>query len=293
MVADLDHTVEPEDFRVTAICYIKQGKSERTTVNEGDYVFMQNGSMTDASSLGSMTNAPHKLTKDDSGGWALWQKLAAGRKNFGNPAAFNNCIAQSSWESFTVTLKNHGFFDMMTTFTGNETGTGGLVTFKDSNWMMSIVLAYQPHFPKQPADVQVFWGYSLFPDRVGNFIPKPMDKCSGEEILFELRGHLRIDPETVESAICIPCMMPYITSMFMPRLPGDRPLPVPTGTKNFAFISQFVEIPEDVVFTVEYSVRVAQIAVYQLLGIDLEIPPVTPHDKSIVTQLEALIKAFK
>jgi oleate hydratase len=48
-----------------------------------------------------------------------------------------------------------------------------------------------------------------------------------------------------------------------------------------------------VVFTVEYSVRAAQMAVYQLLGIDRKIPPVTPHDKSLRVQFEALIKAFK
>ena len=87
--------------------------------------------------------------------------------------------------------------------------------------------------------------------------------------------------------------MPYITSMFMPRQPGDRPLPVPRGSKNFAFISQFVEIPEDVVFTVEYSIRAAQMAVYELLRIDRKVPPVTPHDKSLRVQLEALIKAFQ
>ncbi len=63
--------------------------------------------------------------------------------------------------------------------------------------------------------------------------------------------------------------------------------------RNFAFISQFVEIPDDVVFTVEYSVRAAQIAVYQLLGIDRAIPPITPHDKSLRVQLEVLIKAFR
>jgi oleate hydratase len=87
--------------------------------------------------------------------------------------------------------------------------------------------------------------------------------------------------------------MPYITSMFMPRVRGDRPLPVPRESKNLAFISQFVEIPGDVVFTVEYSVRAAQMAVYELLGIDRKIPPVTPHDKSPHAQFEALIKAFK
>ena len=181
----------------------------------------------------------------------------------------------------------------MNQFSGNEAGTGGLVTFKDSNWLMSIVLAHQPHFINQPADVQMFWGYSLFPDRVGNFVPKPMAECNGAEILQELCGHLRFDLETVKLSNCIPCRMPYITSMFMPRLRGDRPLPVPRGSRNFAFLSQFVEIPADTVFTVEYSVRAAQMAVYQLLRISREIPPVTPHDKSLHAEFEALIKAFK
>jgi oleate hydratase len=141
--------------------------------------------------------------------------------------------------------------------------------------------------------VQVFWGYSLFPDRVGNFVAKPMTECNGAEILQELGGHLRFDLETVASAKCIPCRMPYITSMFMPRMRCDRPLPVPRGTGNLAFISQFVEIADEGVFTVEYSVRAAQMAVYELLGIDRRIPPITRHDKSVRTQFEALIKAFK
>ena len=79
----------------------------------------------------------------------------------------------------------------------------------------------------------------------------------------------------------------------MPRAPGDRPLPVPRGSKNFAFVSQFVEIPGDCVFTVEYSVRAARMAVYELLGVERTVPPITPHDKSLRTQFEALIKAFK
>jgi oleate hydratase len=292
-VTGLDHKTENGEFIVTGIHSLRHGKSELIAVNDGDGVFLQNGSMTDASSLGSMSSAPAKRTKADSGGWTLWEKLAEGRPQFGNPAAFNSSIAESWWESFTVTLKNPSFFDKMTQFSGNQPGTGGLVTFKDSNWLMSIVLAYQPHFPNQPAGVQVFWGYALFPDRVGNFIPKPMAECNGAEILQELCGHLRFDLETVASANCIPCRMPYITSMFMPRVRGDRPLPVPRGSRNLAFVSQFVEIPDDVVFTVEYSVRAAQMAVYELLGIDRKIPPVTPHAKSLHTQFEALVKAFR
>jgi oleate hydratase len=292
-VTGLDHKAEDGQFSVTAIHCTRQGKNEAIEVRDGDLVLVQNGSMTDASSLGSVTSAPPKLTKADSKGWALWEKLAEGRPEFGNPAAFNRRIAQSCWESFTVTLRNPAFFDEMTRFSGNEPGTGGLVTFKDSNWLMSIVLAHQPHFANQPEHVQVFWGYALFPDRVGNFVPKPMEDCSGAEILRELCGHLRFEPETVATANCIPCRMPYITSMFLPRLHSDRPLPVPPGSKNLAFVSQFVEIPEDVVFTVEYSVRAAQMAVYQLLGIARPIPPVTPHAKSLHVQFEALVKAFR
>jgi oleate hydratase len=87
--------------------------------------------------------------------------------------------------------------------------------------------------------------------------------------------------------------MPYITSMFMPRILTDRPPPVPECSKNLGFVSQFVEIADDVVFTVEYSVRAAQMAVYQLLDVDLPIPPVTPHDKSLKASVEALVKAFR
>ena len=292
-VTDIGSRIDDGKFIVTGLRTLGKDTAETIIVEEGDLVFFQNASMTDASSLGSMTDAPKKLTKNDSGGWTLWEKLAKGRTDFGDPSAFNSCIAQSSWESFTVTLNTPKFFDLVRAFSGNEAGTGGLVTFKDSNWLMSIVLAHQPHFADQPDGIQVFWGYSLHPDRIGDFVAKPMEACTGEEILRELCGHLRFDADAVAGAICIPCQMPYITSMFMPRRPTDRPLPVPKASKNLAFVSQFVEIPEDVVFTVEYSVRAAQIAVYELLGIERKVPPVTPHDTSIGARFEALVKAFK
>jgi oleate hydratase len=120
-----------------------------------------------------------------------------------------------------------------------------------------------------------------------------MAECNGAEILREICGHLRLDLEIFAAARCVPCRMPYITSMFMPRSPGDRPTPVPGGSRNLAFVSQFVELPGDVVFTVEYSVRAAQTAVYQLLGMDRPVPPVTPHDQSRHTQFAALLKAFR
>jgi oleate hydratase len=292
-VTDIDYQFEGAKFAVTAIDCHYHDRFERIEVQDRDIVILQNGSMTDASSVGSMQSAAPKLGKADSRSWALWEKLAAVNPDFGNPAAFNSSIAESAWESFTVTLKNRAFLDKMMALSGNEPGTGGLVTFTASNWLMSIVIPNQPYFANQPADVQVFWGYALFPDRVGNYVAKPMADCNGDEILTELCSHLRFDRDVVSGANCIPCKMPYITSMFMPRVKTDRPLPVPNSSKNLAFVSQFVEIPDDVVFTVEYSIRAAQMAVYQLLGIRREVPPILRHDKSLHTQLDVLVKAMR
>ena len=58
-------------------------------------------------------------------------------------------------------------------------------------------------------------------------------------------------------------------------------------------MSQFVEIPNDVVFTVEYSVRAAQMAVYQLLKIKKPIPKVSRHDLTLKVNLKAVLKAYK
>ena len=292
VVKDFDLIMEDGKVEVTGIHCHRDGSEEHIPVANGDFVFFQNASMTDASSFGSMTSAPPHRSKKDSGGWALWEKLAAGRPEFGNPSAFNSSIPKSYWESFTVTLRDGAFFDQMEKFTGNRAGTGGLVTFKDSNWLMSIVLYHQPHFLNQPEDVQVFWGYALHPDRIGNFVAKPMSECTGADILQELCGHLNFDLEAIAKAICIPCRMPYITSMFMPRAISDRPLPVPLNSKNLAFISQFVEIPDDVVFTVEYSIRAAQIAVYELFKVDREVPPINRYDQSWKVKFDAFVKAF-
>jgi len=283
---------EDGKVRVRALNLKTGDHIDTVPVGADDLVFLQNGSMTDATSLGSMTSAPPHLTKADSAGWVLWENIAKGRPDFGNPAAFNSSIPESYWESFTVTCPTPTFFDQMEAFSGNVAGTGGLVTFRDSSWLLSIVLYHQPHFPHQANDAQVFWGYALHPDRIGNFVAKPMSDCTGAEILIELCGHLNFDRSVFKGASCIPCRMPYITSMFMPRAKSDRPLPVPANSRNLAFVSQFVEIPDDVVFTVEYSVRAAQMAVYRLLGLRREVPLVTRHDRSIRTILDSVAKSF-
>lgn len=46
---------------------------------------------------------------------------------------------------------------------------------------------------------------------------------------------------------------------------------VPAGSTN-AFLNQFTEMLDDVMFTVEYSVRSAQLAVCELLKLDKQPP---------------------
>ena len=188
-----------------------------------DLVIVTLGSMTEASSLGSMDSAPVLKGKADGGAWTLWEKIAAGRPEFGRPSVFDDHIDESKWVSFTTTQHDPTFFRIVRDFTGNVAGEGGLITFLDSGWLLSIVLPHQPHFIGQPDDVNVFWGYGLSVDKPGDFVKKPMSACTGREIMTELLGHLRIEAEAariLETSICIPCMMPFITSQFLRRERG-------------------------------------------------------------------------
>jgi oleate hydratase len=262
---------------VTCIAYERDGKPATIPLTPMDYVLVTLGSMTEASSLGGMDFAPVPAGKADGGAWTLWETIAAGRPEFGQPRVFADNIPESRWVSFTVTLRDPALLTIVRDLTGNVPGEGGLVTFADSNWLASIVIPFQPHFPGQPDDVSVLWGYGLDVGKPGNFVGKPMVACTGRDIMTEILGHLEIGAGAdaiLENAICIPCLMPFITSQFLRRAPGDRPPVIPAGSHNLGFLGQFCELPHDTVFTVEYSVRSAQTAVYKLLGLRREPPAV-------------------
>ena len=284
-VTDLVLRENADGKRVERIVCEREGHTREITLGADDLVVVTLGSMTEASSLGSMDAVPVLKGKADGGAWALWEKIASGRREFGRPSVFADHIDESKWVSFTTTLHDPTFFRLIRDFTGNVPGEGGLITLANSSWLASIVLPHQPHFIGQPKDVDVFWGYGLFVDKLGDFVKKPMHACTGREIMTEIMGHLRIEAEVsriLETSTCIPCMMPFITSQFLCREIGDRPQPVPKGWTNLAFTGQFCELADDVVFTVEYSIRSAMAAVYGLLRLKREPPPVykgqySPH----------------
>ena len=218
-----------------------------------------------------MDTPPPYQPEKKGAGWHLWEKIAEGRPEFGKPSAFDSRPDQSKWVSFTGTLRDPTFFRIVKDFTGNVPGEGGLVTFADSGWLLSIWLPQQPHFIGQPEDIDIFWGYGLSIDNPGDFVKKPMGACTGREIMTEVLGHLGAQDQAsvvLENAIVLPRMMPYVMSEFLTRSPGDRPHVIPKGWWNLAFAGQFCELADDTVFTVEYSVRSAQTAVYSLLQLD-------------------------
>ncbi|WP_250528623.1 oleate hydratase [Caballeronia sp. ATUFL_F1_KS4A] len=273
--------------RVIGLVCESSGRREVFPLTERDSVFVTLGSMTASSSLGSTNRHAELGIHERAGAWTLWHKIAAGRPEFGRPSVFSDHLDESMWLSFTATLRAPLLFEFIRALTGNVPGEGGLITFPESNWLMSIVLPHQPHFIGQPDDVQVLWGYGLNLERPGNFVNKPMALCTGREILTELVGHLRIGDEArpiLGSAQCIPCLMPYITSQFLNRRSGDRPDVIPDAWQNLAFIGQFCELKEDAVFTVEYSIRSAQTAVYRRLGLNRRPPPVYcgGHDPRVI-----------
>lgn len=294
-VTDIDFSFEGDTKTATAIHAIDENdKQLNIPLETTDYVFITNGSITESTDAGSWTKPPQLKDKSTSGSWMLWQTIARKDEAFGSPGVFSDNVDLQKWYSFTATIKDSTFHDYMENFSGNVDGTGGLVTMTDSNWLMSIVIARQPHFPGQPKDVKVFWGYGLYPDRVGNYVKKKMSECNGAEILDELWHQLKIQnlmkPVADSGNVnCIPVAMPFIDSLFMPCAGGDRPDVLPEGSTNFAFLGQFAEVPKDCVFTVEYSVRCAQTAVYGLFDCGKEVLPV--YDS--IHNPKVLIKAMK
>ncbi len=263
--------------------YTQNNEDKKISLTSDDLVFVTNGSCTENASLGDQNTAP-KFDSSIKGCWKLWENIASQDPEFGNPKVFCSDTEKSNWESCTVTTLDNKIPPYIEKvckrdpFSGKVV-TGGIISCKDSSWLMSYTLNRQPHFSKQPKDQLVVWVYGLFTDVPGDYIKKPMRECTGVEITQEWLYHLgvpidQIDDMAKNSANSVPCMMPYITAFFMPRKAGDRPLVVPKNCKNLAFIGQFAETPRDTVFTTEYSVRTAMEAVYTLLDVDRGVPEV-------------------
>jgi len=275
-VQDIGLVRSPGRMTVDRLDYERDGAAISVAVAPDDLVLVTFGSQTTDMSAGSMTEAPPPRSAGRSA--ALWRRMAQGHADFGNPERFfGPQVPSSRWVSFTVTTTGTEFVDQMFALTGSEAGVGGLVTLKDSAWMLSVTVFHQPEIIGQPPGTSVWWGYGLYPERNGDFVRKPMNECTGAEILEEVLRQLRFDGSLdaiMASSICIPCDMPFVNNIWMPRSGTDRPQVVPEGATNLGLLGQYVEVPRDIAFTIEYSARTAWEAIYRLLKRGPAPPPV-------------------
>ena len=261
------------------------GKNDVIGLTENDLVFITNGGCVENSTIGSQ-NEPAKFNKEikPGGGWDMWKKIAAQDASFGKPDKFCHEPELTNWMSATVTTLDDKVIPYIKKickrdpFSGGVV-TGGIVTCRDSSWLLSWTINRQPQFRNQPKDQCLVWVYSLFTDRPGDYVKKPMRSCTGKEICMEWLYHLGVPENEIKelaekSCNTVPVMMPYVTAFFMPRQAGDRPDVVPKGAVNFAFLGQFAETKRDTIFTTEYSIRTGMEAVYTLLDIERAVPEV-------------------
>ena len=297
-VTNVEFEINDKTKTAKRIIVNKDGVMQEYDLTDDDYVFITNGSCTENSSLGDDDNAP-VLDDGEAGCWDLWMKIAAQDKAFGKPEKFCGDISKTSWESATITLYDDKVVPYIEKICKRNphTGkvvTGGIVTAKDSKWLCSWTINRQPHFKIQKPNETVIWLYGLYIDVPGDYIKKPMRQCTGREITQEWLYQIGVPTDQIEELSqginCIPCMLPYITAFFMPRAAGDRPLVVPEGCVNAAFIGQLVESPRGTVFTTEYSVRPAMEVVYNLFGVDRGVPEVWDSTFDIRALLEATSK---
>lgn len=277
-VTDMEFRFDGNKKTVTALEVKKNGKIEKIAISDNDFVYFTNGSMTQNSTRGSMTEAPKMNTDTENRGcFTLWKKIAKKADCFGHPEKFIYSPEKSNFVSVTLTVKDYPqFFEYLEKKTGNPTGKGGATTFVSSPWFITYGAALQPLEPNQPENVQVLWFYGLHSNEKGAYVKKTMNECTGEETLKEFLYWCGLEnkfDEIKAHSIAIPTVMPYITSQFMPRTMTDRPEVISAGCTNLVFIGQFVELSGDVVFTVETSVRTAMMAVYKTMRLDR---PVTP-----------------
>ena len=263
----------------------REGREDAIDLTDNDLVFITNGGCVENSAYGSQ-NEPAAFNKTirEGGGWDMWRKIAAQDPSFGHPDKFCSDPEQSNWMSATVTTLDRRIVPYIEKickrdpFSGKVV-TGGIVTARDSGWLLSWTINRQPQFRNQPKDQLVIWVYGLFSDKPGDFVKKTMRECTGKEICMEWLYHLGVPVAEIadlaeHSAKTVPVMMPYITAFFMPREKGDRPNVVPDGAVNFAFLGQFAETARHTIFTTEYSISPGMADVYSLLDIDRGVPEV-------------------
>ena len=208
-------------------CMINGAKAQ-IPLTEQDLVFITNGSCTEGTVYGDQDHKPdpkrqseaehcwNTLEKYSSTGYVLWNVRKNSAPTVKRPVGNQPQLLHRMRRSFLY--KKIARRDPRT----GKVVTGGIVSCQDSGWLLSWTVNRQGQFKAQKKEEVCIWLYGLFPNGVGNFVPKPMSECTGREITEEWLYHLGVPADQIHDlaawgAVCVPAMMPILRPFSCPE----------------------------------------------------------------------------
>ena len=234
-VTDVQFRIEGGKKQASSVTVDHKGESRTIDLTENDLLFITNGGCVESCTIGSQDKAAgFDPTIKPGNGWDLWKKIAAQDEAFWPPG---KVLLRAGTEQLGERHHHHAGRQnplsisarsaSATPFSGH-TVTGGIVTVKDSSWLLSWTLNRQQQFKDQPKNQLCVWVYGLFSDKPGDYVKKPMRDCTGREICMEWLYHIGVPEEDIaelaeHSANTVPVMMPISMPSSCPVPFGDPP----------------------------------------------------------------------
>lgn len=155
-VSNVKFDIRGEKKTAVQIVGTHQGNPLTIDLTKNDLVFITNGSCTEGSANGDH-DTPAAFNTEPVGCWEMWRNIAKQHDSFGNPERYCTQTDLTNWESATLTTLDNKIRPYIEKITKRDAlsgrvVTGGIVTVKDSNWLMSWTINRQPHFKAQTDD---------------------------------------------------------------------------------------------------------------------------------------------
>lgn len=277
-VKDLVISANDHQQSIEKLQIMQNGYYLSKNLGKNDIVIVTLGSSVSESTTGTNDHQPiwHRteLAEPLDENWSLWLALGDNHSKFGDPYSFCSRESESIVESFTITTGDADFFSCLWSLSDHPSEAGAFISLQESRWGMNVCAPMQPVFSDQPQNVHIIWGFATSPARKGNYVEKPMIRCSGKEIMAEMLRHLNLQHlPNLQNTVTIPRIMPRMTASLLSRAPNERPGIIPRDTGNIGLVGQFVAIPQVSSVDVSYGVRTAEMAVSRLMGLGIEQGP--------------------
>lgn len=292
--------IELEENRVcvTGILVREKERSYRIPIAGDDICLVTDGDESRWFSWGNWEQPAECLPDRGPEEASFWALAASKRPGLlGCPKVFFGNAQFTETIDFSIVCRGDTLLRKIEAFSGNQPGSGGLVTLKESSWGISLAVPVQPYYRHQHPKETVLVGYGQYPERLGKYVQKPMKDCTGREIWEEVLSCLgwreiwkAVQEETIGCAVT---RKPYARAAFEPHAITDRVSILPDAEGNLAFAGWFSELPEETAGSEEYQVRAARTAVYELLQVEKEVLPVTPYRKDAKVLAKALYAIYQ